>query len=526
MLADTLPGAHHAILSAQVLNPLGQFFRVVDLVGVALHHQVGCLNQLGVEGGLPVVQQFLNRRTRVAFHAEGHGILGELQDLCLAIANAFSVGRVNFTTTRQQLGQRAACAKTQPQAIDHRINLCQLNGTLGQHGQQHQQVGGRFKIKSRFLDGCIHGAHSFHGGGKLLLLNQGKATHDGGQAFESGLASISFRQTFKVIQTPLHALAVVAFQPGKRQQHQRLPVEHFGVQSQAHSFVQNFFGLDAVARIKSDDAQVLKPAHGGRCHLAGEFVGGQRLVKFAQFKLGPPHDVVGICIAGVFADEVLQGLYGRTNLPGIHLCPCDAQLGPRQSFCSRHGFVQFLRLGKFPHPQQQFRSYTGSVKPKSPALLEPLQAKRSCLIKQLSFNGPKNGGQRYLADPGRMEAILKLGGSMGFEQIPVQRRLSRLGHLGVSGFRCHHDEHCGEGQQLVAPKIVQQVLPRGPVVVKVVFTQDHVKQFVFKLATRICQSAGLNDAAHSEFAKLGDQNGAGSGVAVNNESTFFRQILV
>ena len=482
-----------------------------------LQQLVGVVDEAGVQRLAAMQDEVFDRCRGVARHAQRHGGFGVLQHLGLCTADGVGIGRVSAGTGCQQLGERAIAAKPFGQCAHRGLHFVELDGFVRQLRQQGHQVARGFKVEQGLAHGFGHVPHRLHRTGKLVLLDQVERHHDAGQPLQARIVRVLVDQAHEVVMAALQAFAVGQLQPHKGQQHQCLRVKHLGVQTQAHCLVEQLFRFFVVACIEGHHGQVLQATDGGRRQCGGHFVGLQRLVKTPQLKVRAAHHVVGIGVAGVFADQALQGAGGLVELPGLQQRAGYAQLGPGQGLGVHHGLVQGLRLGAAAYAQQQLGPHARGIEPEHTFALKAIQAQLGGFFKALVFDGAEDLLQGHLADAGGHQPVPQLGGFVGLEHVAIQRRLGRFGHLGVGGLTGDHDEDRGKRQQLVAAQVVQQVLARGVVAREVLLAQHKIKRLEFELPTRIHGACCLGHRGHTKIAQLRHQNRARGGVAVHNQ---------
>ena len=158
--------------------------------------------------------------------------------------------------------------------------------------------------------------------------------------------------------------------------------------------------------------------------------------------------------------------------------------------------------------QQQFGTDASGIDPELRLGVEALQAQLGGALVLLGFHRGEDRFHGYFSHPRQCQALTQLVGAMRLEQIAIQGRFGRLRNVGVGGFARHHDEYRGKGQQLVAPQVVQHVLPSGTVALKVQLAQHHVEVSVLEVAARVGHPRTLRDVANAEIAQLIHQNRA------------------
>ncbi len=465
-----------AVALAQRLGALEQGRRVGDAPGVALQHQVRRFDELGVERALAVLQQGFDRELWLAFEAHGHGLFGVLEDVGVGGADALCVFLAPGHRADQQFGQRSAGAKTQAHGVDRRIDLVEWNRALAQARQQRQQIAGGLEIEVGLVHHLGQTPHFVECLGGAVVLQGQQALHHIGEPLQARTVGLAHAQAVQLLGAAQQAALVVVVQPGEGQQHQRLRVIKLGVQTDAGGPIQQLHPLLAIARVKGHHAVLEQATDRARREPGGHGVGVERVLEIAQLKLRPAHHVVGVGVARIGFDQALQRGRGPCDLARFELDPRHAELGPGQGIGCHHRFVQPLRFVKLPGAQHQLGTDACRVQPVRPALGKTLGAQRARRFKALLLDGGENFLQRQFALAGLRNAREdRAVGGVRLEQVGIERRLCRLGHLGVGGLGGDDDEHGVERQQLVAPQIVEQILTAEVLAVEMLLAQHDVE---------------------------------------------------
>ena len=115
---------------------------------------------------------------------------------------------------------------------------------------------------------------------------------------------------------------------------------------------------------------------------------------------------------------------------------------------------------------------------------------------------------------------------MRLEQVTVQGRLGSFGHAGIGGLPGDHDKHRGEGQQLVAAQVVEQILPRRVFGRKVLLAQHEVKAHAFEVPARIDNAAALRHILYAEIPQLGNQQRSHGRIAFNHQCPCISNVFI
>eukprot|EP01136_Pigoraptor_vietnamica_P015345 Opistho-1_new@58402 len=125
--------------------------RILDLLGMALEHQTGHVDQLGIARAGTLLDQQLHRHAGRAAHRMAHGRLGDAEDARMAVAQLGCGADIALGHSHQHLGAGLGAAVAQAQAGQHRHHLLELDLLARQaHPQRHQQAGG-LEIELRLL---------------------------------------------------------------------------------------------------------------------------------------------------------------------------------------------------------------------------------------------------------------------------------------------------------------------------------------------------------------------------------------
>ena len=177
-------------------------------------------------------------------------------------------------------------------------------------------------------------------------------------------------------------------------------------------------------------------------------------------------------------------------------------------------------------PQVQLGADARGIEPVQRALVEAGLAQRCGDGQVTALDVLEDLTQHALALARLDQPLTQAGGGVRLDQVAVERRFGRLCDLGVRGLAGHHQEHGGEGQQLLAPQLVEQVLPVHVAVVEVVVAQHHIELPVLEDVARLAHAAGLHHGAHAEVAQLGREHAARGRVAVDHQRTAGLNIFV
>ena len=213
-------------------------------------------------------------------------------------------------------------------------------------------------------------------------------------------------------------------------------------------------------------------------------------------------------MAGHLADQRVERAAGRHHLARCELGTRDAELRPRQGTRLDDGGVQRLRFGVPVEPQVQLGADARGVEPIDRALLEARLAQLRGSAEVAALDGLEHVAQHALALARLADALAQARRGVRLDQVAVERRLGGLGDPRVRRLAGDHDEHGGEGQQLLAPELVQQVLARHVGAVEVVVAQHHVELPVLEDLSRVLHPARLHHRADAEVAKLRAQHAA------------------
>ena len=115
---------------------------------------------------------------------------------------------------------------------------------------------------------------------------------------------------------------------------------------------------------------------------------------------------------------------------------------------------------------------------------------------------------------------------MRLEQVTVQGRLGSFGHAGIRGLAGDHDKHGGEGQQLVAAQVVEQVLARRILGRKVLLAEHKIKAHLFQMPARIDNAAALRHILYAEIPQLRNQQRSHGRIAFNHQCPCISNVFI
>ena len=154
------------------------------------------------------------------------------------------------------------------------------------------------------------------------------------------------------------------------------------------------------------------------------------------------------------ADQRVERAPCRHDLSRGELRAGDAELGPGQRACLDDGRVQRLGFGMLVEPQIELGADARGVQPVVRALLEARLAQPRRGTEVALLDALEDVAQHALALPRLADALAQAGRGVRLQQVAVERRLRRFGDPRIRRFGGDHQEHRGEGQQLLAAQLV------------------------------------------------------------------------
>jgi hypothetical protein len=109
-------------------------------------------------------------------------------------------------------------------------------------------------------------------------------------------------------------------------------------------------------------------------------------------------------------------------------------------------------------PQVELNAQPRGVKPVGALAVEALGAEPGGLFEEPGLDGGVDVFERKLALARHEHPLLQRHRGEGLEQVAVERRFGRLGHLAVAPLARHHDEYGGPAQQVRLAAFVEQLV--------------------------------------------------------------------